>query len=268
MLFALTRAVSPAFDRCQLTYLPRVPIDLERARRQHDAYEWALVELGCTVRRLDSAPEMPDSVFVEDTAVVFPEGAVITRPGAEARRLETPAVAGALARLGVPQHHIVAPGTLDGGDVLVVDRRVFIGVSARTNVEGSDQMRRLIEPLGYTACAVPIDGCLHLKSAATVVAPQTLLINRDWVRADAFAGLTLIDVDPAEPHAANALRLAGPKEPALRDDGVVVYPAAFPKTRRRLERHGLRVRPVEVDELAKAEGGVTCCSLIVELRAG
>jgi len=262
MLFALTREISPAFAECQLTHLPRVPIDLDRARRQHDAYEWILVELGCTVRRIGTASDMPDSVFIEDAAVVFPDGAVIARPGADVRRAETPGVEEALARFGVPQHRLTAPATLDGGDVLVIDRRVFIGASARTNVEGIDQMQQLLEPLGYAIRAVPVDGCLHLKSAATLVSQGTVLINCDWVPADAFDGLTLIDVDPDEPHAANALWLAAPEGPALRGNGVVLYPAAFPKTRARLERHGIHVRPVEVDELAKAEGGVTCCSLI------
>ena len=262
---AFTRAISPAFDRCELTHLPRVPIDLKRARAQHDAYEWALVELGCTIRRIDSAPEMPDSVFIEDTAVIVREGAVIARPGAAARRAEVPAVGQALARVGLPQHEIVEPGTLDGGDVLVAGRRVFVGASARTNVDAIDQMRRLLQPLGYLVSTVPVRGCLHLKSAVTAVAHDTLLINRDWVPADAFSGLTLIDVDPGEPLGANALRVAGPQDQARPGDGVVIYPAAFPKTRARLESHGIRVRTVDVDELAKAEGGVTCCSLLVDI---
>jgi dimethylargininase len=257
MLFALTRDISATFARGERTHLPRVAIDLERARAQHDAYEWALVELGCTIRRLDSAPEMPDAVFIEDTAVVVRQGAIIARPGAETRRVEIPAVSEALARIGVPQHEIVAPATLDGGDVLVVDRRVFAGVSTRTNVEGLDQVRQLLEPLGYAVTVVPVRGCLHLKSAVTAIAPDTLLINREWVPADAFPGFTLIEVDPDEPYGANALRVADP--------GVVIYPAAFRKTRARLERHGIRVRPVEVDELAKAEGGITCCSLLVDI---
>ncbi|MBI2186639.1 MAG: dimethylargininase [Acidobacteria bacterium] len=264
MLFALTREISPRFAECQLTHLPRVAIDIERARAQHDAYEWALVELGCTIRRIDSAPETPDAVFIEDTAVVLREGAVIARPGAEPRRAEVPAVAAALARFGLPQHELAAPATLDGGDVLVVGRQVFIGASARTNVEGIDQMRRLLEPFGYRVRAVPVHSCLHLKSAVTAVGRDTILINRDWVPADAFAGPTLVDVDPDEPHAANALWVAGPGGLDLRGDGVVIYPAAYPKTGRRLEAHGIRVRAVEVDELAKAEGGVTCCSLLVK----
>ena len=266
MLLSFTRALSPAFDRCQLTHLPRVPIDLDRARAQHDAYEWTLVELGCTVRRIDSVPDLPDAVFIEDTAVIVREGAIVARPGAESRRAETPAVVAALARFGLPQHDITAPGTLDGGDVLVVGRRVFVGASARTNVEGLDQIRRLLEPLGYAVRAVPVEGCLHLKSAVTAVARDTLLLNRAWVPADAFPGLTTIDVDPDEPHGANALWLTGTGGPAGASDAVV-YPAAFPKTRARLERHGLRIRAVEVDELAKAEGGVTCCCLLVHISA-
>jgi len=251
---ALTREISSAFERCELTHRPRVPIDLARARAQHDAYEWALVELGCTVRRIDSGPDMPDAVFVEDTAVVFREGGVIARPGAPSRRAETPAVMAALARFGLPLHDVIEPATLDGGDVLVIGRRVFIGSSARTNAAAIDQMRRLLEPLGYGVRAVPVQGCLHLKSAATAVSSTTLLVNRTWVPAEAFEGLTLVDVDPDEPHAANAL-LVGE---------VVVYPAAFPRTRARLEDRRLRLRTVEVDELAKAEGGVTCCSVIFE----
>jgi dimethylargininase len=255
MLMALTREISPALESCQLTHLTRVPIDLERARAQHAAYEWALVEAGCTIRRLDAGPDMPDSVFIEDIAVVLDEGAVVGRPGAESRRLETAGVVEALVRHGRPMQQIQSPGTLDGGDVLVIGRQVFVGSSARTNRAAIDQLSGMLGPVGYSVSAVPVRGCLHLKSAATAVASDTLLINRACVPADAFRGLSLIDVDPEEPHAANALVVGG----------VVIYPASFPRTRERLEGRGLRVRPVEVDELQKAEGAVTCCSLIFDL---
>lgn len=252
---AITREISSAFDQCQLTHRPRVPIDIERARAQHAAYEWALVDAGCTVRRLDSSPDMPDAVFVEDIAVVFRGGAVITRPGAESRHVETPAVSEVLARHGLPLREILEPATLDGGDVLTIGRRVFIGQSARTNAAGIEQMRRLLKPLRYTVRAVPVHGCLHLKSAVTLVTDGTLLVNGDWVPTDVFAGFTLIHVDPDEPQAANAL-LLGDR---------VVYSSAFSKTRARLEASGVRVWTVDVDELAKAEGGVTCCSVIWEM---
>jgi dimethylargininase len=254
VLTALTRDVSRSFDRCQLTHVERSPIDVERARAQHDAYEWALVELGCTVRRLDTTDEMPDSVFIEDTAVVFREAAVIARPGAESRRAEVAGVSAALQRFGMPRGEIVDPGTLDGGDVLVVGRRVFVGESARTNSEGIRQLKQLLRRLDYKVQGVPLHDCLHLKSAATLVAPDALLVNRALTDARAFSGLTLIDVDPDEPDAANALLIGD----------TLIFPAAFPRTRRRLEARGLQVRAVDVDELAKGEGGVTCCSLIIE----
>ena len=255
MLMALTREVSAAFQACELTHLDRVPIDLDRARAQHAAYEWALVEAGCTVRRLDSNADMPDAVFVEDIAVVLDEGAVICRPGAPSRRTETAGVREALARHGRPMAHITTPGTLDGGDVLVIGRQVFVGSSTRSNRAGIDQLTRILEPVGYNVRAVPVHGCLHLKSAVTAIAPDTVLINREWIVADAFAGLSLVDIDPQEPYGANALVVAD----------LVVYPTAFPRTRERLEGRGLRVRSVDVDELQKAEGAVTCGSLVFRL---
>ncbi len=187
MLMALTREISAAFQSCELTHVERVSIDIDRARAQHAAYEWALVEAGCTVRRLDSGAGMPDAVFVEDIAVVLDEGAVICRPGATSRRAETPGVLEALARHGRPLQHIKAPGTLEGGDVLTIGRQVFVGASTRTNRAGIDQLVRILEPVGYAVRAVPVRGCLHLKSAVTALAPETVLINREWVPADAFA---------------------------------------------------------------------------------
>jgi dimethylargininase len=163
-------------------------------------------------------------------------------------------VAEALARFGLSVREIREPGTLDGGDVLAVGRDVFVGASRRTNPAGINQLRHIVNRLGYRVRTVPVQDCLHLKSAVTAVAPNILLVNRNWVSADAFGDLRLIDVDADEPHAANALVVGD----------VVICSAAFPKTRARLEQHGLRVKAVDVDELAKAEGGVTCCSLVFE----
>ena len=255
MLIALTREISPAFDSCVLTHLPRVPIDVQRARAQHDAYEWALVDAGCTVRRLDSSFEMPDSVFVEDIAVVLDEGAILTRPGNESRRAETQGIAAALERHGRTFREIVSPGTLDGGDVLVVGRSAFVGLSARTNVAGASQAAQIFGSLGYDVRLLPVQGCLHLKSAATAVSSDTVLINRAWVPEAPFTGFRLVDVDAREPHAANALLVGD----------VVIYSSAFPRTAEQLEGLGLRLRLVDVDELHKAEGGVTCCSVIFEM---
>lgn len=251
---ALTRAVSDAIAHCELTHRERVPIDVAVARAQHAAYEDALRVAGCDVQRVAPAPELADAVFIEDTALAFAELAVMTHPGAESRRAELPAVEAALA----PHRdiaRITEPGTLDGGDVLVVDHRVFVGRSLRSNDAGIAQLRALLQPFGYTVDAVPVMGCLHLKSAVTALTSETLLINRAWTRADAFRGFDLLDVHPFEPFAANALRIGE----------ALIYPAEFPRTLERLERRGLNPRTVPAGELAKAEGGVTCCSLILDV---
>lgn len=255
-LIALTRAVSPTLAACELTHIERAPIDVERARAQHDAYEDCLRALGCDVRRLPPEPAMPDAVFVEDTAVVLPELALITHPGAASRRGETASAAAALQAFR-PLVRIQPPATLDGGDVLVAGRRVFVGRSTRTTAAAVEQMRAALGPLGYEVRALPVSGVLHLKSAATAVAPGMVLVNPRWADARAFAGLETIEVDPREPRGANALNVAG----------TVVYAADFPRTRERLESRGLRVRIVEMDELAKAEAAVTCCSLLFEAAA-
>jgi dimethylargininase len=252
MRLAITREISPAIAQCELTHLAREPIDLGRARRQHGAYEQCLKDAGYSVTRLPADRAIPDSVFVEDIAVVFDELAIVTRPGAESRRAETTAVADVLRPLR-PLHRIDPPATIDGGDVMTVGRRVFVGESLRTNAAAIAQMRAILAPHGFTVIGVAVRGCLHLKSAVTAVADDTLLINRDWAPAEPFRTFRLLDVDPAEPMGANALRL----------HDRVVYPATFPRTRARLEDRGFRVVDVDVSEIAKAEGAVTCCSLIM-----
>jgi len=252
-LLAITREVSPALERCELTHLARRPIDVDRARRQHAAYCALLAELGCEVQRLPAEPDLPDSVFVEDAAVVLDEVAIVARPGAASRRAETTSVAAALA----PHRellYIEAPATLDGGDVLCLARDVFVGLSSRSGEPALAQMRTLLEPRGLRVHGVPLDGCLHLKSAACAVGVGTLLVQPRWVDPRAFAGYECIAVDESEPFAANAVR--------VRD--ALIHPEAFPRTRERLEERGVRVLPVAADELAKAEGGVSCCSLLVE----
>jgi len=252
-LIALTREVSPTIVSCELTHLARAPIDVGVARAQHRAYERALAEAGCAIVQVEAAPELPDAVFIEDAAVVFDEVAIVTRPGAASRRAETAAVAGAVGRYR-PLRFIDPPATIDGGDVLTVARDVFVGVSSRTNAAAVVQMRSILEPHGYRVHAVSVTGCLHLKSAATALADDCLLLNAEWAARGQFEPFALIDVDPLEPAAANIVR-AGRE---------LVYPDAYPRTRERIERAGFRVRTVDVSELAKAEGAVTCCSLIFD----
>lgn len=257
MRIAITREVSPNIGRCQLTHLQRQTIDLDLAREQHREYENCLAALGCEILSLPAQPSLPDSVFVEDTAVVLGELAIITRPGADSRKPETQSIAAALK----PHRNlsfIEPPGTIDGGDVLRIGKKVFIGASNRSNQAGIEQLRALLAPFGYSVESVRVNDCLHLKSAVTQVAEDTLLVNRRWVDPDVFGRVDLIDVDPSEPHGANAL-LVGE---------AVVYAAAYPRTRNRLEDRRIRVDTVDVSELAKAEGAVTCCSLIFTCAEG
>jgi len=251
-MLALVREVSPQLAECELTHLERAAIDARRAMRLHHDYTQALQALGCSLQWLPPLPQHPDGVFVEDTAVVLAEIAVITRPGAASRRGETPTVAEALE-----QHTRVAaiaePGCLEGGDVLHIGRTLHVGASGRTNQAGIDQLARLLGPHGYRVEHVPLAGCLHLKSACSFIPPDVLLVNPAWVDPTSFGRLRAIAVDEREPHAANTLTIRG----------TTLVSAAYPHTRDRLEAAGVRTRVVDVSELHRAEGGLTCMSLLL-----
>jgi len=253
MLLAITREVSSNIGSCELSYLRRQPIDVTLARKQHRQYEECLAALGCAICRLPEQASLPDSVFLEDTAIALDELAVITRPGAESRRPETESIAEVLGRYR-NLAFMRAPETLDGGDVLRLGRTMFVGHSHRSNEAAIRRLREVLSDFGYSVIGIPMEGCLHLKSSVTQVAEDILLINPDWVDSRAFGRMHCIEVDRGEPCAANAL-LVGE---------AVVFPSSCSATRRRLEARGIRVVPVDVSELAKAEGGVTCCSLILD----
>jgi len=253
MLIAYTREVSPALADCELSHLEREPLDVAGARAEHEAYESVLERLGAGVRRLPPTPLLPDGVFVEDAAVVLDDVAVITRPGAPSRQPETASVEAVLATHR-PLVHVRAPATLDGGDVLVAGRSIYVGRSRRTTRDAILQLADQLAPYGYDVIPVTFTGCLHLKSAVTRIAHDLMLLNPAWVEADAFPGYRALTIDPTEPHAANALALGG----------AVIHPLQHVRTRARLEAAGLTVVTVPQVELAKAEAGVTCCSLLVE----
>lgn len=252
MPIAITRAVSSSITNCELTHLERIPIDLQRAREQHQQYEDALKSIRCEVISLPEMPDLPDSVFVEDTAVILDEAAIITNPGAASRRPEIVSMAEVLQQYR-RLIHINSPATVDGGDVLVVGKKIFVGLSSRSNSEAVAQIQNSLESFGYQVIGVEVTGCLHLKSAVTNVAENTLLINPNWVDKNLFAGMDFIRIDDSEPFAANGL-LIGEK---------VIYPTGFPRTQKILEEKGIDLVLVDADELAKAEGAVTCCSLIL-----
>ncbi|HEX6095097.1 MAG TPA: arginine deiminase-related protein [Thermoanaerobaculia bacterium] len=245
-MIAITRDVPSTIDAGLVTFQERQRVDVELARRQHHQYRETLASLGCEVIGLPADDAYPDCVFVEDTAIVFDDLAVITRPGAESRRGETRVIADALA----PYRelvHLEAPATLDGGDVLVLDGRIYVGQSTRTNEAAVAQLRALT---GREVIPVEVHGALHLKTAVTRVSRDTLLVNQaGWVDVTPFAGWTLIDAE--EPN-------------ALLVGEAVIYPSAYPATAAALRAHGIDVRIVDAGELAKIEGGVTCCSLLLK----
>jgi dimethylargininase len=255
MLQALTRQVSPTFASCELAFLDRQSIDVAKAMEQHRAYEACLTELGASVISLPADPQFPDGVFVEDPAIVLDEVAVITRSGAESRRGETESIARALAPFR-ELRSIQAPATLEGGDVVHVRKTLYVGLSQRTNREGIAQLAEILMPFGYRVVAVQVNGCLHLKSGACWAGGDVILANRQWIDAAAFHDFKIVDVAGDEPSAADVLPIGGK----------VLVPANFVRTAEILEGAGIKVRPIDVSELQKAEAGVTCMSLLFETQ--
>jgi len=247
---AFTRAVSPRLAECQLTHLERVPIDPARARNQHAAYERALQGAGFEIVRLPELAEDPDAVFVEDTALILGEHAVITRPGVASRANEIHSTA-----VGLTPHlevHRLQSGHLDGGDVLRIGERLYVGLSTRTDRTGIEALAELVGPLGYEVVAAETGACLHLKSGATYAGDGILLYDSTTIDPAQFAGVEPVAV--LEPAAANCVR-AGDR---------IILPAGNPRTADMLRDRGFTVVEVDVSELQKAEAGVTCMSLIDE----
>jgi dimethylargininase len=255
MLTAITREVSSSLPNCELSFIPRQPIDLAKARAQHHAYEELLRKLGARVISLPEEPDLPDSMFVEDPAIVLDELAVICSLGTETRRKEAPSLAAALEKYR-KLAFVKLPGLLEGGDALRVGKRIFVGLTGRTNAEGIRQLAVIVSQFGYDLTAVPVSGCLHLKSAVTYLGRNTLLGNRAWFQWSRVDGFEWVDVDPAEPHAGNALVIGD----------TVVFPTSFPRTRQRIEAKGFHVTSIEIGELQKAESGLTCSSLLFDAQ--
>lgn len=252
MIVALTRPTGAELARCELTHIDRAPIDIARACKQHEAYLETLRSLGVVVVELERLPEHPDAVFVEDAALVLDEIAIVLRPGAPSRRGESESVASELARHR-DTVEMSEPATLDGGDIIVLGRRILVGETTRTNRDGVTVLGDLVSPFGYSVEAVPVHGVLHLKSAATVVNDETLIYNRGQVDLG-FLDARLIAAHPEEPQGANVVRVGD----ALLAD------ASAPRTLEMLSSYTTQLRPVHVDEFAKAEGAVSCKGIIFE----
>ncbi len=255
MLTALTRAVSPTIGSCELTWVPREKIDIERAIDQHHEYEWALAGLGLSVISLPAEPEFPDATFVEDPLVVVDEVAIATRMGALSRRGEAESLASAISAYR-PVRRLCEPATLEGGDVMRIGREVFVGLTQRTNEAGIDQLRTELQPLGYGIHQVAVHGCLHLKSACCPLGEGEILANPAWVDLSPFRKYKIVGVAEDEPGAANVLRI----------EDTILMPACFPHTENILKRQGYQIRTVDISELIKAEAAITCSSVIFETR--
>lgn len=253
MLRALTHKISPRIAECEVTFINRSPINLRLAARQHDNYCAVLRGLGVIVEELSENESYPDSCFVEDTAIVVDELAIICSMGVPSRRGETALIKRELARYREIAH-VSLPATIEGGDVLRIGRKMFVGQSSRTNLGGIEEIARILRPYGYRVRPVRTKGSLHLKSACTAIDEETLFVNPDWVELDAFGGFHLVHTPAEEPWSANILRVGS----------TVCAQAGFPRALELMERVAGKVETIDISELRKAEAGLTCSSIIFE----
>ncbi|MDH3499348.1 MAG: dimethylargininase [Acidimicrobiia bacterium] len=250
MLTALTRPTGPELQQCELTHLDRSPIDIGRACGQHDVYLQVLRDLGVDVIELERLPDHPDAVFVEDPILVLDEVAVLLRPGIESRLGEVESLATAIAPFRNTVR-IEAPATIDGGDLIRLGTTILAGVTSRTSSEGADALAALVAAFGYRVQTVPVTGCLHLKTAATALDPETLIAHSPFVDLSEIDA-KVVEVDLFEAHGANIVRVGE----------TVIADATAPMTLDLLASHGYQVVGVDVSEFAKAEGALSCKSVL------
>jgi dimethylargininase len=253
MLRALTHRVSSRITDCELTFVERTPIDLELARRQHADYEVLLTRLGVMVKTLAENNEYPDACFVEDTAIVIDELAVICSMGVSSRRGETPLIAKELSNYR-KLNHISLPATIEGGDVLRVGKQILVGESKRTNTAGIRALSDIVTPVGYKVIAVPTKAGLHFKSGCTAIDEETLFVNPDWIDTEGLKGFKLLLTPSEEPASANLLKVGK----------TVCLQSEFPRAIDLIQSVVERVETVDMSELRKAEAGLTCSSIIFE----
>jgi dimethylargininase len=251
-MIALTHVPSPNLERCHRTYVAPAPIDYARALEQHEAYCRMLRQCGAEVHTLDANRDLPDCVFIEDTAIVLDEVALLASMGAPSRRAEPAGIEPELRKYREVER-IEHPATIEGGDVLRVGRTLLVGLSSRTNAAGMTALQGVARRFGDTVTPVPVRACLHLKSACGALPDGRLLANPDWLDTQALRGFEIVRVPDEEPDAANAV-LAG---------DCVCLPTAHARTADLVRRLGFEVRTVDVSEFAKAEGCVTCLSLLL-----
>lgn len=251
-MLALTHTPSPRMGQCLLTFLDRQPIDGVLAQQQHHAYCQMLRRAGVQVRTLQTHLRSPDAVFVEDTAIVLDEIAILSSPGNASRRRELVAIERELADLHIIRR-IEPPAMIEGGDVLRLHRELLVGLSSRTNWKGIDTLTQIAQPCGYRVLPIPVNHCLHLKTACTALSDHTLLVNPNWIDTAKLKRFKLLSVPVDEPWGANVMRL----------NNHIWLPAAHRQTAAILRQSGFRTHMLELSEFAKAEGGISCLSLFV-----
>lgn len=250
-MIAITHVPSPNMQKGERTYVGETWIDFALALRQHAAYCDALRACGADVITLDVNRDLPDCVFVEDTALVLDEVAVMMSMGAESRRGEPAGIERRLRRYRQIER-VMLPATIDGGDIVRAGRTLYVGESPRTNAAGLHALRTIVQRYGYDVVGVPVAKCLHLKTACSALPDGRFLVNRDWIDVSPLPRSALLDVAEAEPWAGDVL-VIGER---------IIAADAFPRTTALLEDAGFAVTSVSVSEFAKVEGGVTCLSLV------
>lgn len=253
MLIGFTHIVSPKIANCELTYLEREPVNYERAVRQHKEYCGFLDYHGVKALTLEGSADYPDSCFVEDTAIVVDEVAIIASMGAASRRDESRAMQKALAPYR-PLEFIQLPATIDGGDVVKAGRTILVGLSSRTNALGAEELRRILEPFGYRIITVNVQGSLHLTTACSALDKETLLVNPRWIDLEPLTDFRLLFVPEDEPWAANTLRVGD----------TICLETGAPKTAALVKELYDNIELLDISEFRKAEGSLTCLSIIFE----
>lgn len=253
MLLGITHGVSPRLDQGELTYINRESLDYALALQQHDHYCSILAAHGVDVKKLAMNSSYPDSCFVEDTAIVLDEIAIITSMGTASRRGETAGIATELSKYREIAT-IQLPATIEGGDVLRIGKTLLVGLSSRTNAQGIEALINIVKRLGYTVVPVPVTGCLHLKTACTAINGEILLVNPPWINITPLRNYTLLPVSPDEPWAANIICV----------DDIICAQAGFPKTLAKLQTFSSSIEIIDISEFRKVEAGLSCLSILFQ----
>lgn len=252
---ALTRSVSPHINDCQLTYMSRQLIDYNKAVDQHRAYCQILLAMGLDVVSLPETPELPDAVFVEDSALVLDEIAVLGATGVPGRRSEVHSVHEFLAK----HREVVtidAGARFEGGDAIQRGRRLYVGQSTRTCMRAIECLAEILSSYSYEVQPVRVSGCLHLSTGASYLEEDVVLVNPEWVDVAAFADCEILSVPKEEPWAANVLEV----------NGGILMAEGFPGTQRLLQDRGFNVLTTDISEFMKAEAGITCLTNILSVN--